>query len=281
MEQLYVDGRPLREIASSFRTDKHGVHRYADNYERHFASKRFAEVTLLEIGIGGEYDELKGGESLRMWKEFFPNGDIIGLDLNDKRKHAEDRITIVQGDQGDATFLDEVGRRYGPFDFVIDDGSHVCEHVITSFRALFRHLKPDGIYAIEDLETSYWTPYLGSSGRGRRRGTSMTFLKDLVDGLNHMEYDIPHYRPTAFDQSITSISFYHNQAFIQKGANTEASAVLAPHPRSERTFPRVGVPFRLTSWMRRRAYRDDALGRLLSLGLRAHRYRMDRRGRAR
>jgi hypothetical protein len=267
--------RPLREIAIAFGSDKQSAHKYADTYERHFSSKRFSQVTLLEIGIGGEYDPLQGGASLRMWEEFFPNGHIVGLDINDKSKHAADRITVLQGDQTDLKFLHEVGQRFGPFDFIVDDGSHVCDHVITSFRSLFAYLKQDGIYAIEDLETSYWSHYLGSSRRGRRRGTSMTFLKGLVDGLNYMEFDIPQYQPTAFDESIASIAFYHNLAFIEKGENSQPSVTLPPHPRMKRVFPAVGN-YRLNAWARKRAYRSDALGRLLSFGLKLKRRRSSR-----
>jgi hypothetical protein len=216
-------------------TDKEGAHGYADAYERHFAHLRSRPIRLLEIGVGGYAEPQLGGESLRMWKEFFPLASIVGMDIYDKSSLAEERIAIVQGDQTDAAFLADVAARYGPFDIVIDDGSHVCAHVIASFRALFRHLTDDGIYAIEDLQTSYWTRYGGSSGEDRH-GTSMTFLETLVDGLNYAEFDIPGYVPTYFDTWIKSVIFYHNLAFIQKGPNLEASNFLPPHPRSRRAF---------------------------------------------
>lgn len=75
---------------------------------------------------------------------------------------------------------------HGPFDVVIDDGSHRCAHVIASFEALFPHVTPDGIYAIEDLQTSYRETYGGSSGADRT-GTSMTMIQGRIDGLNHAD----------------------------------------------------------------------------------------------
>lgn len=66
-------------------------------------------MTLLEIGIGGYGDPTQGGGSLRMWKEFFPNGRVIGVDINDKSGLAEDRVTILRGDQGDGKFLRDLG----------------------------------------------------------------------------------------------------------------------------------------------------------------------------
>lgn len=236
----------LREIALEKGTDKEGAHSYADAYERHLGHLRNKPITMLEIGIGGYAvggygDPHRGGASLRMWKEYFPGARIIGLDIEDKSGLAEDRITILRGDQGDRAFLEQVARDHGPFDVVIDDGSHHCRHVIASFEALFPHLADNGIYAIEDLQTSYWETYGGSSGPDRR-GTSMTLLQALVDGLNHAELDVAHYEPTYTDRWVRSVTFYHNLAFVQKGPNLEPSNLLPPHPRDRRHFARPAPP---------------------------------------
>ena len=227
--------RSLREIALETRTDKEGAHFYADAYERHLGHLRSRAITLLEIGVGGYADPARGGESLRMWKEFFPRARIIGIDIHPKTGIAEDRITVLQGDQSDPAFLDNVAARYGPFDIVVDDGSHVCAHVIASFQQLFGHLTADGIYAIEDLQTSYWARTYGGSSGTERPGTSMTFLHALADGLNHAELDIAGYVPSDFDLSVTSITLYHNLAFVQRGDNRQPSNWLPPHPR-DRTY---------------------------------------------
>jgi cephalosporin hydroxylase len=150
-----VEAEPsLRELALAMRTDKEGAHAYAAPYERHIARLRHQPVTLLEIGIGGYSNQARGGASLRMWKAYFPAGTIIGLDIEDKSQFAEERITILQGDQGDRAFLRDLATRYGPFDIVIDDGSHRSEHVIASFEALFPHLRDGGVYVVEDLQAS-------------------------------------------------------------------------------------------------------------------------------
>ena len=222
--------RSLREIALAMGTDKEGAHSYADAYEWHFRHLRHRAITLLEIGVGGYRDSTSGGESLRMWKEFFPRAQIIGIDIHPKEGLSEDRIAILQGDQSDEKFLDDVASRYGPFDLVIDDGSHICAHVIASFRALFPHLAEDGIYAIEDLQTSYWARGYGGSSGLDRAGTSMTFLQELVDGLNYAEFDIPNYVPAYTDTWIRSLTFYHNMAFVQhRGLQRPATAPKACH----------------------------------------------------
>jgi demethylmacrocin O-methyltransferase len=47
----------------------------------------------------------------------------------------------------------------------------------------------------------------------------MGFLKRLVDGLNHAEFELPSYKASYFDKHIVAVHFYHNLAFIQKGRN--------------------------------------------------------------
>jgi hypothetical protein len=230
---------PLRELALAMKTDKEGAHSYSGPYERHLARFRDRPITLLEIGVGGYSDATRGGASLRMWKAYFPLASIIGLDIEDKSQFAEERVTIVQGSQADVAFLDELAARFGPFDVVIDDGSHRCAHVVTTFGALFPHVRDGGIYVVEDLQTSYWERYGGSS-KPNAPGTSMTMLQRLTDGLNYAEFDIPNYTPTYTDQSITSVSFYHNIAFIEKGRNLERSNMLPPHPRPYRRYALAG-----------------------------------------
>lgn len=225
----------LEELSHRYRTDKHDAHFYLQHYDHHFTSRRSTPVTLLEIGVGGDDDPNAGGESLRMWREYFPDGRIIGVDRFEKRLELEDRITVLHGDQRDGSFLHTVGLDWGPFDIVIDDGSHVCSDVIHAFQALFPYLKEQGVYVIEDLQTSYWSAF-GGSPRANRRGTTMSFLKSLLDGLNYAEFDLPRYHPTSLDVSIDGLHFYHNIVFIHKGPNLESSNILPPHPRGRSYF---------------------------------------------
>ncbi|MFL6121796.1 class I SAM-dependent methyltransferase, partial [Actinophytocola sp.] len=118
-------------------TDKWGAFNwYARHYDTHLARHRGEPVRVLEIGIGGYDDPESGGASLRMWQRYFRRGLIYGLDIADKSSVRGPRIRTIQGDQGDPAFLADLGRRLGPFDIVIDDGSHENEHVRTSFDAL-------------------------------------------------------------------------------------------------------------------------------------------------
>jgi demethylmacrocin O-methyltransferase len=217
----------LPALATHFGTDKWNSHWYADRYQKHFGPLRRRRLRLLEIGVGGYDDPRAGGASLRMWKAYFPRARIFGLDLADKRAHDEPRIRTLVGSQTDAALLEELSRRFGPFDIVIDDGSHVNADVVRTFQILFPLLAPEGMYVIEDLQTAYWPEYGGAPAGEHGAATSMNFLKDLVDGLNHREFPRDGTsRAGPFDGSIVGMHFYHNLAFIQKGVNDEPSNIL-------------------------------------------------------
>jgi demethylmacrocin O-methyltransferase len=220
----------LTSIAIKQGTDKVNGHFYTYHYETHFSKFRNEKINLLEIGVGGYDKPDKGGESLRMWKEFFKKGNIFGIDIYDKHLLEEERIKIFKGSQTDKVFLKSVARQIGPLDIVIDDGSHINSHVITSFNILFPFLKIGGIYAIEDVQTSYWTDHGGDSFNLKKNNTTMNFFKNLTDGLNYEEFDNPYYLPTDFDKHIVSIHFYHNLIFIYKGLNNEGSLAARNDP---------------------------------------------------
>ncbi|MFR9729804.1 class I SAM-dependent methyltransferase [Saccharopolyspora sp. MS10] len=218
--------QPLDLSGLSLRSgsDKWGLHFYAPHYERHFGPLRDRPLTVLELGIGGYDDPAAGGGSLRMWKRFFPRALVYGVDVVDKSPLAEQRLYPIRGDQSDVDFLAELAGEIGPVDVVIDDGSHYCPDVISSFRALFPLLAPGGLYVIEDLQTSYWPAYGGSSEDPGDPATTMGFLKQLLDGLNHEEFLPAGARETSeFDRTIVGAHFYHNLVFLEKGRNAEGS----------------------------------------------------------
>jgi hypothetical protein len=206
----------LDELAVAYGSDKWGgLHWYTPHYEAHLGAMRYDPVKVLEIGIGGYHYEDVGGQSLYMWQRYFPRGLVYGLDIYAKPGVVGPRIRTIQGDQSDAGFLRELGAEHGPFDVVVDDGSHVNEHVRTGFEALFEHVRPGGYYVIEDLQTSYWPALGGEPPPGSSR-TTVGLLKELLDGVHVSEY-------TAGDDVVappttpSRVCVYHNLALLQKG----------------------------------------------------------------
>jgi hypothetical protein len=212
----------LTEIAQGAGTDKWGVHYYTPHYERHLEHLRDQAFTLLEIGIGGYSRERQGGASLRMWKQFFQEATIVGLDIEDKSFVEEDRIHAVLGSQTDEVALRKAIAAHGAPMVVIDDGSHVPADIVATFGILFPLLPDGAIYAIEDTQTSYW-PEWGGQEDPAARGTSMDLVKQLVDGLNHEEFVLEDYTPTYTDLHVAAVHCFHNLVIIEKGPNTEGT----------------------------------------------------------
>ncbi len=211
----------LNTLASIYGSDKWGGHFYTTHYHEHFRKLRYKKLKILEIGVGGYEDPHYGGASLRMWKRYFPQSMIYSIDIYDKSPLQEKRIRIFQGSQADEAFLKKVCDEAGPFDIIIDDGSHIVSHVLTSFKTLFPLMKEGGIYAIEDTQTSYCSSDGGNSKDLDDPKTSMNFIKKLTDGLNYREFNLPGYVPSYFDRHIVAMHFYHNLVIIHKGENNE------------------------------------------------------------
>lgn len=213
----------LTKLATIYGSDKCGSHFYAAHYQDHFHNLRHEKLKILEIGVGGYEDPHLGGASLRMWKRYFPKSMIYSIDIYDKNTLQEKRIKIFQGSQTDEAFLKKITSQIGSLDIIIDDGSHIVGHVLTSFKALFPFLQEGGIYVIEDTQSSYWSMYEGNSENLNDPTTSMGFLKSLADGLNYREFLKQDYTPSYLDKHITAVHFYHNLVFIYKGQNSEPS----------------------------------------------------------
>jgi hypothetical protein len=108
-------------------------------------------LNILEIGFGG-------GDSLKLWNEYFTKAMIYCIDNNLSRIKEynyipNDRIKIFYGDQSNSSSLIESLNQMGvcKFDIIIDDGSHIDSHVMTTFHTLFeKYLSPKGLYFVED-----------------------------------------------------------------------------------------------------------------------------------
>lgn len=75
---------PLTQLAILYGTDKFGYHDYTPNYFKLLKHLREKPVKVLEIGVGGYADNDRGGQSLRVWRDFFEQGEITGIDIQKK-----------------------------------------------------------------------------------------------------------------------------------------------------------------------------------------------------
>lgn len=127
---------------------------YIPVYNTTFAPYRDDPIRILEIGVS------RGG-SLKMWRKYFthPNTVIVGIDFNKKCAMFEDpprHVHVRIGRQQDTAFLQSVIDELGPFDIILDDGSHLPSPTLASFQYLFVHgLVDGGVYLVEDLWFCY------------------------------------------------------------------------------------------------------------------------------
>ena len=117
---------------------------------------------ILEIGV-------KGGGSTAFWKALFPEATVVGVDIKLKRwlkqNPSADCVVYLEADQTDTGSLEEIAAKYGPFDLIIDDGSHVSEHQAITLKCLLPHVRPGGAYVVEDIH-----PSVSKSGNGGAYG---------------------------------------------------------------------------------------------------------------
>ncbi len=212
--------RELHEIGISLGTDKADAeHRfngksYLDIYEQYFSLIKDKKVNFLEIGV-------KTGRSLHVWKKYFAEANIVGLDIDPSAaKCAHENIKIVIGDQCSCHSVDAVKKitNNESFDVILDDGSHLNPLTIGSFNLFFPLLKSGGIYIIEDLSCSYLGDKLSEHVKSwpgmeyntvkvesNNRSDLDTFFMSLVRGM-----DLNIFGPVDF------VHFYSKLAIIKK-----------------------------------------------------------------
>lgn len=202
-------------------------------YDQHLSDlQRRSNLKVLEIGV-------YNGGSLYMWKNFLPNSQIVGIDIDpycEQWADPSNNVRVYRGDQCDTSLLQRVCELEGPFDLIIDDGGHENNQIITSLEFLFPHLNNNGWYVVEDTFAAYQPNHSCDRTRGTNgeelnpilkdfdpQKTSMEFLKSLADKLNAWAYRAPeaeHLRVEGewdeYEKNLYSMHFYDSIVFIQK-----------------------------------------------------------------
>lgn len=207
----------LSELAIKFGSDKHGHHYYCQHYEKHFLPFKDKECVFLELGIGGYHFPDRGGAGLKMWREWFTKASVTGIDIFDKSGinwPQQNKLNIYQGSQNDTEFLRSLIETIGRPNIIVDDASHNNKLTIQSFRILFDQLAPGGIYAIEDIESSWWQndEFEGCEDhQDMKANTAINLIREIMNDVCYKS--IPHYQRK---YPIASIHLYENLVFIHK-----------------------------------------------------------------
>ena len=205
----------LQFLGSKYNTDKYDINHthlnksYLHEYEECFLPMKDVAKTVFEIGVFN-------GCSLKMWEEYFQNADIWGLDINpESNKYYGERIKVITGSQVDQSAIDNVAPNQN-FDIVIDDGSHLVDHIIESFNLIFPRVKSGGFYVIEDLGCTYGdnTPLI-NIWPGQNLNPPDTNFKNDRNKLNNFFMDLIH-SMDARHETIRSVKFTYAKCFIKK-----------------------------------------------------------------
>lgn len=210
-------------IGVKYGTDKSSLfHDYLNFYEKFVEAVHDEPIVLLEIGV-------LRGQSVQMWQEYFPQGRIIGADIDtNASKYADDRITIVIVDQSKVVDLIKLGREFGPFDIVVDDGSHCWDHQTTTLQCLFPYVKPGGLYILEDIHTSFGEQ--GYPFKGSASISAFQYLSRLVEYTVADEFLDIDGEDDAFIRSyashVESVTFYRHTAVVRRRRSQNASTAM-------------------------------------------------------
>lgn len=170
----------LDHLSDKFGSDKGGTdpkdlfswrpHLYTRVYSLIFSHFRLQVRNVLEVGIGTNNPLLKSsmgekgkpGASLYMWREFFPNANIVGMDIEEEILFADVRIQTHSVDQTLKTSVVSAMSQYpdGHFDIIIDDGLHTFNANISLFENAVAKLSEQGVYIIEDIRLTDMSKFM-------------------------------------------------------------------------------------------------------------------------
>lgn len=153
-------------------TDKESWHCYISEYY----SPRFENFeckSLLEIGI-------YAGGSLLLWRDYFPNATIHGMDVNVTSskpvlKDNSDRIIVKKLNAYSKEAMSYLSNK--KFDIIIDDGPHTLKSMLYFTKNYPKYLTDGGICVIEDIQKESWIDDI---------------VKVIPEGYGHKVIDLRH-----------------------------------------------------------------------------------------
>ena len=162
LNNLYICPiRPLSNGPSVPYTDKNTSHNYLPLYDNLLSPIRQSATKVLEVGIG-DFGQKNGG-SLILWRKYFPNATIYGLDIlpitrvldeliSDDKVTSHTEINAYDTEFVKKNFLDKNIK----FDFMLDDGPHTLESMKKFIILYSPLLKDEGVLIIEDIKDTKW-----------------------------------------------------------------------------------------------------------------------------
>lgn len=142
-------------------------------YDEIFLPYKDTANKVLELGVNL-------GGSVWVWDKYFTKAEIHGVDIQKRyRSLGFDRFSFHACDLGNKDDLAKTSKAVGPCDIIIDDASHSWSHQIAAFETFFPLVERQGLYIVEDVETSY--------NENRKEDvpcpTFVEYVKNLIDSV--------------------------------------------------------------------------------------------------
>jgi len=202
-----------------------GWHDYLRAYER-FLLHLPLTANVLEIGV-------RTGCSLAMWSEYFPLGEIVGIDKNigsfsQYRQVFElhgafshDNVRVLQANASDESVHEHLNKAGVPPEFadvIVDDANHWAKDQLARFEIFFpRLLAKGGVYLIEDVHIQ--APYAHDGTAVRSYFANLSASSYLTeDSILVGAHQIDAFRNFSPDwrHSVESVSFLRDMVIITK-----------------------------------------------------------------
>jgi hypothetical protein len=194
----------LNKIGEYYGTDKQYLHNYYNRFYQKILQPYREKCDILEIGV-------LDGASLKVWNDFFKEGLIHGIDINNYQSDL-DRVWMFNVDQSNQESIYEFSKNGFMYDVIIDDGSHRMNDVQTTVQILFENVKPGGLFIIEDLQTSLECrmPEKAVFGWGDpSKTTALDMLQSIIDNNPTTDYMTPSWE--SFLNNIESIQISNDR----------------------------------------------------------------------
>lgn len=179
-------------------------HNYSPFYEKYFKRFKNEKINLLEIGS-------HEGKGLASFFFYFPFASLVGANINPlQMKYFSRRIEEIFIDVSSKSILKNFANYYKDrdFDIIIDDASHNLKDIIQTFPILFKKVKANGFYVIEDIDQFKAFPNLNPNSE------IMTPLIILEKLINKQDFQSPYLDDKDKDYLKSNIK----NIYIEKGS---------------------------------------------------------------
>lgn len=145
---LPIKNESLKDLAQRFPVDRDYAYQFLSKYELVFSQLQNVR-TVMEIGVHNH------GNELEIWNRYFESAQVIGVNREFHQLNNDLRnVSLVKVNFDDDEDFTRFINKYSSVDIVIDDYTNKMEDQQRLLARLFKSLTPNGIYIIEDLQTS-------------------------------------------------------------------------------------------------------------------------------